>query len=216
MSGAASDILERLADTLEARKQADPQSSYVARLYAKGLDAILKKVAEEAAETIMAAKDGEREKIIYETADLWFHSLVLLARQGIRPDEILNELARREGLSGLAEKAARAVTMSDCIFCKIVAGEIPCRKLYEDEDVLAFHDIHPVAPVHFMLIPKMHVASLAECDQSHRDVLGKILLLAPKLAREQGLSDGFRTVINTGRGFHLHVHVIGGGGPRPL
>ncbi len=72
--------------------------------------------------------------------------------------------------------------MSDCIFCKIVAGEIPCRKLYEDEDVLAFHDIHPVAPVHFMLIPKMHVASLAECDQSHRDVLGKILLLAPKLA----------------------------------
>ncbi|MCU0933143.1 MAG: phosphoribosyl-ATP diphosphatase [Thiobacillaceae bacterium] len=108
MSGAASDILERLADTLEARKQADPQSSYVARLYAKGLDAILKKVAEEAAETIMAAKDGEREKIIYETADLWFHSLVLLARQGIRPDEILNELARREGLSGLAEKAARA------------------------------------------------------------------------------------------------------------
>ncbi len=111
--------------------------------------------------------------------------------------------------------------MSDCIFCKIVAGEIPCRKLYEDEDVLAFHDIHPVAPVHFMLIPKAHVASLAECDQSHRDVLGKILLLAPKLAREQGLGDGFRTVINTGRGggqevFHLHVHVIGGGGPRPL
>ncbi len=108
MSGAASDILDRLADTLEARKQADPQSSYVAKLYAKGLDAILKKVAEEAAETIMAAKDGVREKIIYETADLWFHSLVLLARQGIRPDEILNELARREGLSGLAEKAARA------------------------------------------------------------------------------------------------------------
>ncbi|KAF0102298.1 MAG: Hit-like protein involved in cell-cycle regulation [bacterium] len=111
--------------------------------------------------------------------------------------------------------------MSDCIFCKIVAGEIPCRKLYEDEDVLVFHDIHPVAPVHFMLIPKAHVASLAECDQSHRDVLGKILLLAPKLAWEQGLTDGFRTVINTGRGggqevFHLHVHVIGGGGPRPL
>ena len=111
--------------------------------------------------------------------------------------------------------------MSDCIFCKIVAGEIPCRKVYEDEDVLAFHDIHPVAPVHFMLIPKRHVDSLAECDDSHRDVLGKILLLAPKLAKEQGLADGFRTVINTGRGggqevFHLHVHVIGGNGPRPL
>lgn len=101
------EILDRLADTLEARKTADPASSYVAKLYAKGLDAILKKVAEEAAETIMAAKDGVREKVIYETADLWFHSLVLLAQQGIRPEEILHELARREGLSGLVEKASR-------------------------------------------------------------------------------------------------------------
>jgi phosphoribosyl-ATP pyrophosphohydrolase len=101
------DILDRLAQTLEARKQADPQSSYVAKLYHKGLDAILKKVAEEAAETIMAAKDGVREKVIYETADLWFHSLVLLAQQGIHPDEVLQELARREGLSGLVEKANR-------------------------------------------------------------------------------------------------------------
>ncbi len=101
------DILDRLAQTLEARKQADPQSSYVAKLYHKGLDAILKKVAEEAAETIMAAKDGVREKIIYETADLWFHSLVLLVQQGIHPNEILNELARREGMSGIVEKAAR-------------------------------------------------------------------------------------------------------------
>lgn len=111
--------------------------------------------------------------------------------------------------------------MSDCIFCKIVAGQIPCRKIFEDDDVLVFHDIHPVAPVHFMIIPKVHVASLAECDESHRDVLGKILLLAPGLAREQGLTEGFRTVINTGKGggqevFHLHVHIIGGGGPRPL
>jgi phosphoribosyl-ATP pyrophosphohydrolase len=103
----SADILSRLAETLEARKQADPRSSYVAKLYHKGLDAILKKVAEEAAETIMAAKDGVRDKIIYETADLWFHSLVLLARQGIHPDEVLAELARREGLSGLAEKASR-------------------------------------------------------------------------------------------------------------
>ncbi len=111
--------------------------------------------------------------------------------------------------------------MSDCIFCKIIAGEIPCNKVYEDEDVLAFHDIHPVAPVHFMIIPKAHVASLADCDESHAAVLGKILLLAPRLAREQGLDHGFRTVINTGRGggqevFHLHVHVIGGAGPRPM
>jgi phosphoribosyl-ATP pyrophosphohydrolase len=103
----APDILTRLAATLEERKSADPQTSYVARLYHKGLDAILKKVAEEAAETIMAAKDGEREKVIYEVADLWFHSLVLLAQQGIGPHEVLDELARREGLSGIVEKASR-------------------------------------------------------------------------------------------------------------
>ena len=102
-----SDILERLAETLEARKSADPQSSYVAKLYAKGLDSILKKIGEESAETIIAAKGGEREQIIYETADLWFHTLVLLAQQGLHPNDVLNELARREGLSGLEEKAAR-------------------------------------------------------------------------------------------------------------
>ncbi len=102
-----SEILDRLAETLEARKQADPQGSYVARLYAKGLDAILKKLAEEAAETIMAAKDGVREKVVHETADLWFHTLVLLAQQGIHPNEVLNELARREGVSGIVEKASR-------------------------------------------------------------------------------------------------------------
>ncbi|TSA20816.1 MAG: phosphoribosyl-ATP diphosphatase [Betaproteobacteria bacterium] len=100
-------ILARVADTLEARKAADPGASYVAKLYAKGLDAILKKVAEEAAETIMAAKDGDADKIIYETADLWFHTLVLLAQQGLRPEQVLQELARREGLSGLVEKANR-------------------------------------------------------------------------------------------------------------
>lgn len=102
-----SDILDRLAETLEARKQAPPDSSYVARLYAKGTDAILKKIGEEATETVMAAKDGQPEKIIYEVADLWFHTLVLLAHKGLKPADVLNELARREGLSGLAEKANR-------------------------------------------------------------------------------------------------------------
>ncbi len=102
-----SDILSRLADTLESRKHADPASSYVARLYGKGLDTILKKIGEEAAETIVAAKNGEQQQIVYETADLWFHCLVMLASQGLRPEQVLDELARREGLSGLAEKAAR-------------------------------------------------------------------------------------------------------------
>lgn len=102
-----SDILEKLAAVLEARKGADPDSSYVARLYSKGLDAILKKVGEEATETILAAKDGSREHLIYETADLWFHTLVMLAQQGLGPADVLRELDRRFGLSGLEEKAAR-------------------------------------------------------------------------------------------------------------
>jgi histidine triad (HIT) family protein len=106
--------------------------------------------------------------------------------------------------------------MSDCIFCKLVAGQIPSKKIYEDDELVAFHDINPVAQVHFMIIPKAHVASLTDCDATHQAVLGKILLLAPKLALEQGLEQGFRTMINTGRGggqevFHLHVHVFGGG-----
>jgi histidine triad (HIT) family protein len=103
----------------------------------------------------------------------------------------------------------------DCLFCKIVRGEIPSRKVYEDADMLAFHDIHPLAPVHFMMIPKQHIASLADVDATHQGILGKILAAAPRLAREQGSTDGFRVIINTGRVgrqevYHLHVHVIGG------
>ena len=101
------DILRRLAAVLEQRKLADPDSSYVAGLYANGLDTILKKVGEEATETVIAAKGGDRDQLVYETADLWFHSLVLLAHQEIGPDRVLDELERRFGLSGLDEKAAR-------------------------------------------------------------------------------------------------------------
>ncbi|MBI3901388.1 MAG: histidine triad nucleotide-binding protein [Nitrosomonadales bacterium] len=112
--------------------------------------------------------------------------------------------------------------MSDnCLFCKIVRGEIPGKKVYEDDELFAFHDIHPVAPVHFMLIPKLHLASLMDADASHAALLGRMLLLAPKLAKEQGLNNGFRTVINTGKGggqevFHLHIHIIGGGNIPPM
>jgi phosphoribosyl-ATP pyrophosphohydrolase len=102
-----SDILERLSWTLEERKGVDPDRSYVARLYANGLDAILKKIGEEATETVMAAKDGEPERIVSEVADLWFHTLVLLAQQGLGPEAVLAELDRRFGLSGLEEKARR-------------------------------------------------------------------------------------------------------------
>ncbi|WP_298612080.1 phosphoribosyl-ATP diphosphatase [uncultured Thiothrix sp.] len=100
-------ILSQLAQVLEERKQAAADSSYVAKLYGKGLDAILKKIGEEATETVMAAKDGDKEKIVYEVADLWFHSLVLLAQQNLHPQDVLKELERRFGLSGLAEKASR-------------------------------------------------------------------------------------------------------------
>jgi phosphoribosyl-ATP pyrophosphohydrolase len=102
-----SDILSKLSDVLEARKSADKDSSYVASLYHSGTDKILKKLGEEATETVIAGKGGDREEIIYETADLWFHSLVLLAHNNIKPDEILNELDRRFGLSGIEEKANR-------------------------------------------------------------------------------------------------------------
>ena len=105
--------------------------------------------------------------------------------------------------------------MQDCIFCKIVRGEIPSRKVYEDDDVLAFHDINPITPVHFMLIPKRHIASLADATADDAGVLGRIMVLAGKLAREQGSPDGFRTIVNTGRigrqdVMHVHVHVLGG------
>ncbi len=102
-----SDILQQLTDVLETRKQADPDSSYVAGLYAKGLDAILKKIGEEATETVMAAKDGDAQHLVYEIADLWFHCMVLLAQQELGVDAVLDELGRRFGLSGLDEKAAR-------------------------------------------------------------------------------------------------------------
>src|SRR4030067_3080559 len=102
-----SDTLKKLAETLEARKGADPQSSYVAGLYAKGLDAILKKIGEEATETVLAAKTGERAKIIHETADLWFHTLIMLAQTGLKPDDILSELERRFGKCGIEEKSSR-------------------------------------------------------------------------------------------------------------
>jgi len=108
--------------------------------------------------------------------------------------------------------------MNTCIFCRIAGGEIPSKKVYEDDDILVFHDIHPAAPVHLLMIPREHVDSLITAEPRHGALLGKMLLLAPRLAREQGATDGFRIVINNGPDggqevYHLHVHVLGG--PRP-
>ncbi len=107
------------------------------------------------------------------------------------------------------------MTMSDCIFCKIVAGDIPAKKVYEDDDVIVFHDISPVTPVHLLAIPKKHIASLAESTPDDSLVMGKLLQIGSKMAVEQGCTDGFRTLINTGRVgrqevYHLHVHFVGG------
>ncbi|MBM3115913.1 histidine triad nucleotide-binding protein [Jeongeupia naejangsanensis] len=105
--------------------------------------------------------------------------------------------------------------MSDCIFCKLAKGEFPTTKLYEDDDILVFNDLHPVAPVHFLVVPKPHIESLAHAEVQHQALLGKLMLVAARVAAEQGLAQGFRTIINTGEGggqsvFHLHLHVIGG------
>ena len=102
-----SDILDRLADVLESRKGGDPEDSYVSRLFSRGEDAILKKIGEEATEAVMAAKDGDRLRIVGETADLWFHCLIMLAHYGLRPSDVLMELRRREGISGIDEKSSR-------------------------------------------------------------------------------------------------------------
>ncbi len=103
----SNDTLARLAQVIDSRRAGDPDKSYVARLFSKGGDAILKKIGEEATETVMAGKDGDRQKIVYEVADLWFHSMLLLAQFGLKPADVLAELERREGLSGLEEFAAR-------------------------------------------------------------------------------------------------------------
>jgi histidine triad (HIT) family protein len=108
--------------------------------------------------------------------------------------------------------------VSNCIFCKIAAGEIPSKKVYEDEEILAFHDISPAAPVHFLIIPKKHIASLADATPADIPVLGKMLAKVGELAKQEGCEDGFRTIVNTGRVggqevYHLHVHVLGGTEP---
>jgi histidine triad (HIT) family protein len=106
-------------------------------------------------------------------------------------------------------------TDPNCIFCKIVRGEIPSKKIYDDAEVMAFHDIRPQAPVHLLIIPKMHIATLYDAQPAHQAALGKMLAVVGRLAREAGAADGFRTIINNGRVahqevYHVHMHVLGG------
>jgi histidine triad (HIT) family protein len=113
----------------------------------------------------------------------------------------------------------QGTTEPNCIFCKIVRGEIPAKKIYDDAEVMAFHDIRPQAPVHLLIVPKVHIATLYEAEAAHQSALGKMLAIAGRLAREAGAADGFRTIINNGRVahqevYHVHMHVLGG--PEPL
>jgi histidine triad (HIT) family protein len=106
----------------------------------------------------------------------------------------------------------------NCIFCKIVAGQIPAKKVHEDDEILVFHDIHPWAPVHILVIPKIHIATMADVGPEHAPLLGRMMAITPRLMKELGVTNGFRHVINTGRDgmqevMHLHLHVMGG--PRP-
>ncbi|MCL4184686.1 MAG: histidine triad nucleotide-binding protein [Burkholderiaceae bacterium] len=115
--------------------------------------------------------------------------------------------------------AAAAGQKADCLFCRIARGEIASRKIYEDDDIVAFHDINPAAPVHFLIVPRVHVENLYDADLKYQALLGRMLGVAGQLAREQGANDGFRLVINNGRVgrqevYHLHAHVLGG--PSPL
>jgi histidine triad (HIT) family protein len=122
--------------------------------------------------------------------------------------------------SAKSQPAAQATASAhddhaDCIFCRIVRGEIPARKVYEDEELLAFHDINPVAPMHLLVIPKQHLSTLYDATEEHHHALGSMLMLAGRIAREQGAVDGFRSIINTGRVggqevYHLHLHLIAG------
>jgi histidine triad (HIT) family protein len=108
----------------------------------------------------------------------------------------------------------------NCLFCRIAKGEIPSKTVYEDDDVMAFHDIHPAAPVHLLMIPKLHLDSLVDARSEHEALFGKMVALAPRLAKEQGCENGFRVVINNGPDggqevYHLHIHILGGPRPAP-
>lgn len=110
--------------------------------------------------------------------------------------------------------------MTACLFCRIVSGEIPANKVYEDEHVVAFHDIHPQAPVHILVIPREHIGSMAELEPAHEAAMGRLMVAAARIAREHGCADGYRTIVNTGtvglqEVYHLHLHILGGPNPLP-
>ncbi len=218
------DLLARLFATIQSRKGADPETSYTALLLQRGPEAAAKKLGEEAVETVIAALGGDRAAIAAESADLLYHLLVLWAATGVEPEAVWSELARREGRSGIAEKAARGKTGetmmaydSSNVFARILRGEIPCKKIHENAHALAFHDIRPQTKVHALVIPKGAYVGVADfaAAASAAEIEGFVRAIG-ETARLLGVTaDGFRVLANTGADArqevpHLHVHIFGG------
>ena len=214
---AAGGILERIYDTIVERKAVRQPESYVTKLLDGGVDRILKKIAEEAGEVILAAKNDKREEIIYEVADLLFHTLLVLGYHDITVGEVyqearppLWEIRIEDHYSG------KGGEVSTGIFCRIVDGTIPAKIAFQDDRVLAFHDVNPQAPVHVLVIPKRHVQSLQDITRDDGDLLGHLLMVCKEVGSGQGLGEsGYRVVTNVGPDagqsvFHLHLHLLGG------
>jgi phosphoribosyl-ATP pyrophosphohydrolase len=191
------------------------------KLFAKGPDSILKKIGEECAELIMAGKEGNRLHVVWESTDVLYHMMVLLAFYGLSIDDVLQEMRRREGISGIDEKKARtAEVMEDCLFCKHRAGEIPSRKVYEDDEILAFHDIkpgasgaHPGDPEAHIDLAGKHVSRSryagARQDAGGRQPPGDRAGQPGRLPHHhQHGRIGHQEVP------HLHIHIVGG--PEPV
>ena len=218
------DILHRLSETLASRRNADPENPIRPTLFAKGRIRSEKKIGEECAELIMAAKEGKRLNIVWESTDVIYHVLVLLAFYGLSIEDVSQEMRRREGISGIDKKRRGASGNDVRRHIEVTAGpdlalpralgrragnerlhllqdrarQIPSKKVFEDDDILAFNDITPTAGPcagH----PQKHITSLATAAADDAPVLGKILAKANEIAVAQGSPDGFRVIINTGR-----------------
>ena len=244
-------ILTQIQNIIDSRKGGDPDASYVAQLLHKGEDKILKKVIEEAGETLMASKDGGGEHFGLRSGGfvVSYHGFIGASRIACRrcgqracapsrfvgisrksfSQRILNlyynpvfDLFQNPSLG------AKTISFFDSpvfkrpleplwiiVFSvKIATKDIPAQTVYEDDEMLCFKDIRPAAPVHLLLIPKVHFDSLAHATAEHQILLGKMMLKVPQIAHEAGLTDGFKTLINTGKGggqevFHLHIHIMG-------
>ncbi len=196
---------------LERRRNPSPDS-YVSALTTKGKDAILKKIGEEAAEVIIASKGLDKQQVIHEMADLWFHCMVLMAEEGLSHSDILKELEDRFNKK-------KEQDTSGCIFCNIISKETPAGIIYEDENVMALEDINPQAPLHVLVIPKKHIPTSLGLTNRDNELIGQLFQAANKIATERGVAErGFRLVMNTnpeaGQSvYHIHLHLLGG---RPM